>query len=84
MRQVVRIVKRVEREGANNSRVSDSLRTFEQSTPEIAGIVKSWIREFHERRRDELANHLRDFKRWSGETVSAGVAVISDGGDTDR
>ncbi len=64
MQPVVRIVKRLEREGANNSRVSDGARTVEQSTPEIAGIVKSWIREFRERRRDEAADHLRDFKRW--------------------
>jgi hypothetical protein len=62
MRSVVRIVKREERERANNSPAAGRERAVRQNTPEM--IVKSWITASRERRRAQTADYLRDFKRW--------------------
>lgn len=62
MNPVIRVVKRGEREGANNSHAADSTGVAQHSTPEK--IIKSWITASRERRRAEAADHLRDFKRW--------------------
>lgn len=62
MKPVIRVVKRGEREGANNSRATDSTGMSQQSRPEK--IIKSWITASRERRRAEATDHLRDFKRW--------------------
>jgi pimeloyl-ACP methyl ester carboxylesterase len=62
MRSVVRVVKRGEREEANNSHAADGDRAVQKGTPEL--IIKSWITAFRERRRAEAADNLRDFKRW--------------------
>jgi hypothetical protein len=65
MRSVVRVVKRGEREGANNSQVGDGSRAVQESTPEM--IIKSWIAASRERRSTQAADRLRDFKRWKQE-----------------
>jgi hypothetical protein len=62
MRSVVKVVKRGEREGANNLHVGDGSRAVQQSTPEM--IIKSWITTSRERRRTQAADCLRDFKQW--------------------
>ena len=68
MSSVVRIVKREERERANNSPSEDGSRVpaVQQTTPEM--IIKSWITMSRERRRAEAADYLLDFKRWEEST----------------
>ena len=61
MMSVVRVVKREEREAENNSAAADAVRAIERVTPET--IIRSWITASRERRRAEVADYLRDFKR---------------------
>lgn len=60
----VRVVKRGEREAANNSPAAEGARVVQQSTPEIVSIVKSWISESRERRQTEAAEHRLGLQRW--------------------
>ena len=57
----VRVVKRIERDVANNSHSADGARTAQQSTSEIVAVVKSWIRESRERRQAAAADYRRVF-----------------------
>jgi len=64
MGSVVRIVKREERERANNSSSADSDRVAHRNTHEM--IVKSWIVASRERRRAEAADYRRNFfRQWN-------------------
>jgi hypothetical protein len=60
----VRVVKRIEREVANNSRAADGAGVVPQSAPDTARIVKSWISESRERRQAEAADYRLGLKRW--------------------
>ena len=57
----VRVVKRKDREAANNLGVADQTPTLPRMTAEI--VVKSWITATRERRDGEIRNCLVDFKR---------------------
>jgi hypothetical protein len=59
----VRVVKRIEREVANDSRAADA-GVVPQSAPDTARIVKSWISESRERRQAEAADYRLGLKRW--------------------
>ncbi len=60
MSNVVRIVKREERERAQNSGVAEVEKVVQQTTPEM--IIKSWITTSRERRRARTADYLKAFK----------------------
>jgi len=57
----VRVVKRKEREAANNLGVAHQTPTLPRMTAEM--VVKSWITTTRERRDGEIRNCLVDFKR---------------------
>lgn len=57
----VRVVKREEREAANNLAVVDQTTTHTRMTPEL--VVKGWITATRERRQTEMKALLLDFKR---------------------
>ena len=66
----VRVVKREEREAANNLAVVDQATTHTRMTPEL--VVKGWITATRERRQTEM-KALLDFKRPQGN-----LCLVSD------
>ena len=60
----VRVVKRNERERANNFVVEDQATIPPRMTPEM--VVKSWITARRERREAEMKSFLLDFSRPQG------------------
>ena len=67
----VRVVKREEREAANNLAVADQTASPPRMTAEM--IVKSWITATRERRHAEMKAFLLDFKRPQGN-----LCLVSD------
>lgn len=59
----VRVIKREERQAANNLVVADQTASAPRMTPEM--VVKSWISAARERRQVELKVSLVNFKRQS-------------------
>ena len=61
----VRVVKREDREIANNAAVADQSTTRPRMTPEL--VVKSWIIATRERQRAEMKALLMDLKGSQGD-----------------
>jgi len=64
MRNVIRIVKRGDREEAKPTGVVEGGSVRARRSPEM--IIKEWIAGSRQRRRAEAEESLRNFRRWDG------------------